>query len=135
MEDFTPIATKADFDAAVQKAVDAAVAAKAAEFEGWVSPADHQKALDDMAAEHKTALRKAYREKAAMQFDLPAELSDRLVGETEAEITADAEKLSGIAKGFHGGTPGFTPPDSDMDGVEKAFYEKNSDLKTRKENA
>ena len=135
MEDFKTITTKAAFDAAAQPLIDAAVTAKAAEFEGYISPADHQKALDDLAAEHKAALCKAYREKAAVQYDLPAELADRLIGETEEEINADAEKLSGITKGFHGETPSFTPSDNEMDGVEKAFYEKNEDLKTRKENA
>lgn len=129
MEEFNTITTKAAFDAAAQPLIDAAVTAKAAEFEGYISPADHQKALDDLAAEHKAALCKAYREKAAVQYDLPAELADRLIGETEEEINADAEKLSGITKGFHGETPSFTPSDNEMDGVEKAFYEKNSDLK------
>lgn len=135
MEDFKTITTKAAFDAAAQPLIDAAVTAKAAEFEGYISPADHQKVLDDLAAEHKAALCKAYREKAAVQYDLPAELADRLIGETEEEINADAEKLSGITKGFRGETPSFTPSDNEMDGVEKAFYEKNEDLKTRKENA
>jgi len=135
MEEFNTITTKAAFDAAAQPLIDAAVTAKAAEFEGYISPADHQKALDDLAAEHKAALCKAYREKAAVQYDLPAELADRLIGETEEEINADAEKLSGITKGFRGETPSFTPSDNEMDGVEKAFYEKNEDLKTRKENA
>lgn len=129
MEDFKTITTKAAFDAAAQPLIDAAVSAKAAEFEGYISPADHQKALDDLAAEHKAALCKAYREKAAVHYDLPAELADRLIGETEEEINADAEKLSGITKGFHGETPSFTPSDNEMDGVEKAFYEKNPNVK------
>lgn len=134
--EFTPITTQADFDAAVQEAVDAAVAAKAAEFEGFVSPADHQKALDDMAAEHKTALRKAYREKAATQYGLPAELAERLVGDTEEDITKDAEKLAGLTKGM--GTPSFdTEGGEPMSDVEKYFYGKNKHLdpRTRKENA
>lgn len=129
MEEFNTITTKAAFDAAAQPLIDAAVTAKAAEFEGYISPADHQKALDDLAAEHKAALCKAYREKAAVQYDLPAELADRLIGETEEEINADAEKLSGITKGFHGETPSFTPSDNEMDGVEKAFHEKNPNVK------
>nr|MCR5718135.1 hypothetical protein [Oscillospiraceae bacterium] len=76
-ESFTPITTQADFDAAVQPLIDAAVTAKAAEFEGWISPEDHQKALDDLTSTHKSAMLKCYREKAAFTAGLPAELAER----------------------------------------------------------
>lgn len=106
MEEFTPITTKADFDAAVQEAVDAAVAAKAAEFEGWISPEEHQSALDALAREHKSAMLKAYREKAALTAGLPDALAERLTGETEEEITKDAQTLAALTKSAHA-TPRF----------------------------
>ena len=135
MEEFTPITTQADFDAAVQEAVDAAVAAKAAEFEGYISPADHQKALDDLAAEHKSSLLKAYKAKAALMAGLPEELADRLTGDTEEDITKDAEQLAALTKSK--GTPHFDAEGGVMTDVEKYFYDRNKDLdpRSRKENA
>jgi len=111
MEDFTPITTKAAFDTAVQEAVDAAVTAKAAEFEGYISPTDHQKALDDLTAVHKQELLKCYRERAALEHGLPAQLAERLTGETAEDIAKDAKMLAAITK--RGGTPHFSAGDAD----------------------
>lgn len=104
-QEFTPITTQKDFDAAVQQAVDAAVTAKAAEFEGWVSPEEHQKALDDLETAHKSALLGAYRAKAALLAGLPEELADRLNGDTEEDIMKDAQSLAALTK--CGETPHF----------------------------
>lgn len=133
--EFTPITTQADFDAAVQPLIDAAVTAKAAEFEGWISPEDHQKALDDLTSTHKSAMLKCYREKAAFTAGLPAELAERLTGDTEEDIAKDAEKLAMLTKSK--GTPHFDAEGSVMSDVEKEFYKRNKNLdpRTRKENA
>lgn len=133
-QEFTPITTQKDFDAAVQPLIDAAVAAKAAEFEGWISPEDHQKVLDDLNDAHKSEMLKSYRTKAALLAGLPEELADRLTGDTEEDIQKDAEKLAGYtSKGA--GTPHFDAGGGEMDEVEKAFYERNKSLYPRKENA
>lgn len=130
--DFTPITTQADFDAAAQPLIEAAVAAKAAEFEGFVSPEAHQKALDALTAEHKEKLLGAYRQKAAIMAGLPEELAARLTGDTEEEIAKDAQAIAALTKSA--GTPHFHAEGGVMSGVEKAFYEKNPALKPRKEN-
>lgn len=130
--DFTPITTQAEFDAAVQPLIDAAVSAKAAEFEGWLSPEAHQKALDNQIAENTAKLLSAYRTKAALMAGLPAELAERLNGDTEEEITKDAEQLAAITKSV--GTPRFDAEGGTMSGVEKEFYAKNPNLKPGKEN-
>lgn len=127
MAEFTAITTQADFDAAVQPLIDAAVAAKAAEFEGWISPEEHQKALDALTAAHKSEMLKSYRTKAALLAGLPEELADRLTGDTEEALCKDAQKLAGFAKSA--GTPHFTAGGGEMDEVEKEFYEKNPNLK------
>lgn len=127
MEDFTPITTKEALDAAAAPLIEAAVTVKAAEFEGWVSAEDHQKALDDLNAAHKAELLKAYRAKAALMAGLPEALADRLTGETEEDIRKDAELLAGLTQ--KQATPSFKPDGSIMDGVEKSFYEKNPGLK------
>lgn len=133
--EFTPITTQADFDAAVQEAVDAAVTAKAAEFEGWISPEDHQKALDALTAENKSCLLKAYKTKAALMAGLPEELAERLTGDTEEDIAKDAEKLAALTKSK--GTPHFDAEGGVMSEVEKYFYDRNKNLdpRNRKENA
>ena len=130
--EFTPITTQADFDAAAQPLIEAAVAAKAAEFEGFVSPEAHQKALDALTTEHKEKLLGAYRQKAAIMAGLPEELAARLTGDTEEEITKDAQAIAALTKSA--GTPHFHAEGGVMSGVEKAFYEKNPALKPRKEN-
>ena len=133
--EFTPITTQADFDAAVQPLIDAAVTAKAAEFEGWISPEDHQKALDDLTAENKSSLLKAYKTKAALMAGLPEELAERLNGDTEEDIAKDAEQLAALTKSK--GTPHFDAEGGVMSDVEKYFYDRNKNLdpRTRKENA
>lgn len=133
--EFTPITTQADFDAAVQPLIDAAVTAKAAEFEGWISPEDHQKALDDLTAENKSSLLKAYKTKAALMAGLPEELAERLTGDTEEDIAKDAEQLAALTKSK--GTPHFDAEGGVMSDVEKYFYDRNKNLdpRTRKENA
>lgn len=130
--DFNPITTQAEFDAAVQPLIDAAVSAKAAEFDGWLSPEAHQKALDDQNAESTAKLLSAYRTKAAIMAGLPKELAERLEGDTEEAIIKDAEHLAAITKSVE--TPHFDAEGGLMSGVEREFYAKNPALKTRKEN-
>lgn len=131
--EFTPITTKAEFDAAVKNSVDAAVAQAEKKFEGWKSPEDFAaltKERNDLTAKNKAYEIAALRVKAATEKGLPLELADRLRGETEEELLKDAEALAGItAKSAH--TPRhFTPDDgSTMDGIEREFYAKNPDLK------
>lgn len=132
--EFTPITTKAEFDAAVKNSVDAAVAQAEKKFEGWKSPEDFAaltKERDDLTAKNKAYEIAALRVKAATEKGLPLELADRLKGETEEELLKDAEALAGItAKSAH--TPRhFTPDNGDtLDGIEREFYAKNPDLKT-----
>ena len=128
MADFTPINTQAELDAAVQPLIDAAVAEAVKAFDGWLSPEDHQKALDEQAAANKAALLSAYRAKAAVMAGLAPELADRLTGETEEDIQKDAEKLAGYTI-KSAGTPHFSANDGELDGVEKAFHEKNPNIK------
>lgn len=128
MEEFIPITTKAAFDTAVQPLIDAAVSAKAAEFEGWLSPEAHQKDLDALKNEHKSVMLKSYREKAVLMTGLAPELADRLNGDTEEDIQKDAEQLAAITKSGYR-TPSFKSSEgNELSDVEKAFYEKNKNL-------
>ena len=132
MEDFTPITTQEALTAAAQPLIEAAVTEAVKQYEGYLSPEAHQKALDEQAAAHKTALLAALRTKAAMQAGLPVELADRLTGETEESLCKDAEKLAALTKSAHGSYH-FSAENGEADGVSAAFYKKNPKL-ARKEN-
>ena len=49
----------------------------------------------------KAAEQSLFRVRAAQEYGLPAELSDRLSGEDEKSIRADAEKMSKYFKAAH----------------------------------
>lgn len=54
--------------------------------------------IADLKSRNLSHERSLLRSKIAYETGLPYELSERLSGETEAEIRADAEKLSGYVK-------------------------------------
>ena len=95
--DFTPINTQAEFDAAVQSRIDAAVADTEKRFEGWVSPEDAAKLTkerDDLTAANKAYAITAMKMKAANEKGIPLELAEKLSGETEEDINKDAESFA-----------------------------------------
>lgn len=125
---FTPITTQAELEAATTPLIEAAVADAKKQFEGWLSPEAHQQALDALKNEHKSAMLKSYREKAALMTGLAPELADRLCGDTEEDICKDAEQLAAITKSGYR-TPSFNSSEgNEFSDVEKAFYAKNEKL-------
>lgn len=134
MAEFQAITTQADFDAAAKPLIDAAVSEAVKQYEGYISPEEHQKALDALTADNTQKLMGAYRTKAALMAGLPPELADRLTGDTEEALLKDAEKLAGFTKSA--ATPHFTAGGGEMDEVEKCFYDRNKrlDPRSRKEN-
>lgn len=95
--EFTPINTQAEFDAAVQPRIDAAVADTEKRFEGWVSPEDAAKLTkerDDLSAQNKAYAVSAMKMKAANEKGIPLELAEKLSGETEEDINKDAESFA-----------------------------------------
>ena len=121
VESFTPITT--------QEALDGILAEHDKQFEGWKSPEQVQQELDTLKTAHKAELLKMYREKAVLLAGIPPELAERLAGETEEEILKDAEKLSAFTKAHSQRTPSFSAENGEMSGVEKAFYERNPEIK------
>lgn len=126
--DFKPISTQEEFDNAVQPLIDAAVSEARKQFEGYLSPEEHRKALGEQEAAGKAKLLDAYRTKAAALAGLPEELAARLTGETEEEIGRDAQQLAELTRKAYE-TPHFHAGEGTADGVEKAFYAKNPELK------
>jgi hypothetical protein len=95
--DFTPINTQAEFDAAVQSRIAAAVADTEKRFEGWMSPEDAGKLnsqLNDATEKNKSYAISMMKMQAASKKGIPLELAERLTGENEEDIRKDAEALA-----------------------------------------
>lgn len=116
--DFEPITSAAALDEIVK----AAIAEATGKFEGYISPEEHAKAL-------KTAELDCMKLKAAVNAGIPIELAEKLSGEDEEAVTKDAEMLAGLMMKCVHQPRHFDPEGGTLDGVEKAFYEKNPDLK------
>lgn len=129
--EFKPITTQAEFDAAVKSAVDAAVAETEARFKDWISPEEHQKQLDELTAQKQDSELKALRIKAAIGAGLPVELADKLSGTDEESVKKDAEHLSQlISKSSKKATPKFSASEGITDDpIEAAQLEMLSELK------
>lgn len=85
------------------------------QFEGYISPDDlaakvagYETTIADLTAKGKAAETSLCKLKAAQEYGLPAELSERLSGDDEKSIKADAEKLSKYFKASHA-APDFKP--------------------------
>ena len=125
MQGFEPITTKEDLD----EIVSAAVAEAVKKFEGYISPEEHAKALAEAAAAQKSAELKCMKLNAAIKSGIPVELADKLSGEDEEAIAKDAELFASFTVKAARQPRHFDPEGSALDGVEKAFYERNPTLK------
>jgi len=148
-EEFKPIETQEAFDAAIKSRIERAKQSAADEakkaFTGWISPDDAKKSAEqitaltgqlserdkqiaELTAKVSASDAASLRMKIAMEAGLPAALAARLTGNTEEEISKDAELLASLTKGS-----GTHRPDPErgepLSGVEKAFFAKNPSLK------
>lgn len=148
-EEFKPIETQEAFDAAIKDRIERAKKSAASEaakqYEGWINPEDAKKSAEQIAAltgqiaerdrqiSELTAKVSAsetgtLRLKIAMEAGLPAELADRLRGDDEKALRADAEALSKLTKGSGSHRPDFERENA-VSGVEQAFFAKNPNLR------
>lgn len=125
MNEFEPITTQEALDEIVSSAVAEAVK----EFEGYISPEEHTKALAEAAAAQKSAELKCMKLNAAIKAGIPVELADKIAGEDEDAINKDAELFASLTVKAAHQPRHFDPEGGTLDGVEKAFYERNPDLK------
>lgn len=145
MSDFKIIETQEDFDKAIQSRLKQKDRELADKYKDYLSPddvtalkADYDKQLEDanklveeanqklstfdetvsnLTQRAETAENKLLKNKVAYENKLPIELSDRLIGSTEEELKADAEKLSGILKPQgHGAPPLYTGTQTSQSG-------------------
>lgn len=113
-ETFKPIETQEELDAIIEKRLKREREVTTKRFDGWISPEDHQKAidsankaLDDYKEAHKgdeqtiadlTAKNKAYetaslKSRIAHEVGLSYDWISRISGEDEESIRSDAESL------------------------------------------
>lgn len=137
MGDFKVIETQEEFDKAIQSRLKQKDRELADKYKDYLSPddvtalkADYDKQLQEantlveeankklstfndtvsnLTQRAESAENKLLKNKVAYENKLPIELSDRLIGSTEEELKADAEKLFGILKPQgHGAPPLYT---------------------------
>lgn len=117
MAEFKAIETQEDFDAAIKARLDRNTKTVTDEvkksYEGYIPPDEAKKlteqvealtkqlaerdgSIADLTAKNKQYETASVKARIAHEKGLPYELAERLSGETEQDITADAEKLAGI---------------------------------------
>lgn len=145
MGDFKVIETQEEFDKAIQSRLKQKDRELADKYKDYLSPddvtalkADYDKQLQEantlveeankklstfndtvsnLTQRAESAENKLLKNKVAYENKLPIEISDRLIGSTEEELKADAEKLSGILKPQgHGAPPLYTGTQTSQSG-------------------
>lgn len=127
--EFTPITTQEELDAAVKSAVDAAVTESEERFRDWVSPEEHRRQLDELTAEKRSAELKCFKHKAAAEAGLPAEFAERLSGDSEEEIRKDADILQRSITKSYGASPRFKGGTESKDPKTAAQLEMLAEMK------
>ena len=128
--EFKAIETQEDFDAAIKARLDRNTKTVTDEvkksYEGYISPDEAKKLTEQVEALTKqltekdtsiadlTAKNKAYetasvKARIAHEKGLPFELADRLSGETEEDIAADAESLAQFVSAGRNPAPLYEP--------------------------
>lgn len=128
--EFKAIETQEDFDAAIKARLDRNTKTVTDEvrksYEGYISPDEAKKLNDqitslttqltekDTSIADLTAKNKAYetasvKARIAHEKGLPFELAERLSGESEEDIAADADKLSQFVSAGKSTAPLYTP--------------------------
>ena len=69
----------------------------------------HATTIEELRQQIKGYEASALRQKIAREKGLPSEMADRLTGETEAEIKADADTMAGILRTVKGTAPLYNP--------------------------
>ncbi len=151
-EEFKPITTQADLDAAMKPHLERAAAEAAQKYAGYISPDDaakntksltdqiealkgkvtgHEATIADLTAKNKAHEISAAKTRIAHEAGLPPELAGRLTGETDTDIKADAERLAGLLKASQPPTPAYVPdaPPSPAALHDAAFLSMSQNLK------
>lgn len=112
--EFTPINTQEEFDARVTE-----VYGDVKGLQGQVTTLTGERdALQTKVKSYETG---ALRQRIAREKGIPAELADRITGETEADIRKDADAVARLVKTIKGPAPLFDPETKGKDTQDEAL--------------
>lgn len=105
--EFTPINTQEDFDARVKE-----LYGDVSDLQGQIQTLNTQVTTltgerDTLQGKVKGFETSALRQRIAREKGIPAELADRITGETEEDIRKDAEVVAGLVSSIKGPAPLF----------------------------
>ena len=130
MSEFKTIETQEEFDAAIKARLDRNTKTVTDEvrksYEGYISPdeaiklteqvdsltkalTEKETAITDLTAKNKAYETASVKARIAHEKGLPYELAERLSGETEKDIAADAEKLAQFVGSQKPAAPLYSP--------------------------
>lgn len=114
--DFEIIETQEDFDEKVKGILEentkTVTDTVKKQFKGYISPDESAKLnqqIAELTAKNKAFETSSAKMKIAFENGIPFELAEKLSGETEEEIKADAEKLAGYINSNKQPSPKFSP--------------------------
>ena len=144
MSEFKTIETQEDFDAAIKARLDRNTKTVTDEvkksYEGYLSPDEVKKlneqiaslnsqlteketAITDLTAKNKAYETASVKARIAREKGLPYELAERLSGESEEDIAADADKLSQFVSAGKASAPLYNPQgNAGAKGTAEAAY-------------
>lgn len=144
MSEFKTIETQEEFDAAIKARLDRNTKTVADEvkksYEGYLSPDEAKKlteqvdsltkalteketAITDLTAKNKAYETASVKARIAHEKGLPYELAERLSGETEQDISADADKLAQFVSAGKTPAPLYNPQgNAGAKGTAEAAY-------------
>lgn len=113
--DFTPINTQEEFDSRV-----AELYGNVADLQQQVTALTgerdaHANTIAQLRQQVKGYETSALRQRIAREKGLPPEMADRLSGETEKDIKADADAVAGILRTVKGSAPLYDPEPAAVD--------------------
>ena len=129
-EEFEPVTTQEQLDKIVNAKLEENTNAVTKQFADMAEKVKgYETTIADLTAKGKAAEQSLFRVRAAQEYGLPAELSDRLSGEDEKSIRADAEKMSKYFKTSHNAPDFRAEGDPSKNSAENALRKTLEKLK------
>lgn len=124
--EFNPINTQEDFDARVTELYGDVAGLKGTISTHEATIAARDKTIGELQAKVKGYETSVLKARIAKEKGIPAEMADRLSGETEKDIKADADAMAGILKSIKGSAPLADPerkaPDAKTAALKKMLH-------------
>lgn len=119
--DFTPINTQEEFDNRVRE-----LYGDVADLQGQITTLTGErdtgaKTIADLQARVKGYEVSSMKQRIAQLKGIPAEMAERLTGETEKDIQKDADAMAAMLKKVKGPAPAFEPEKKDPDAKTAAL--------------